>query len=378
MQFQNVIDALRSAALASLLLVAGPAWGTQHDDPISMPRSNGCWEVPLQQQPGWTISGSWANDGSTLLVVDAYKNEVLSYSARGDFKGVIPLALQASFGNYTPSTLKGQGSNLFLELAQARFVRLDSNLKPVQTYNLFQGAQRSGESIKGIFQWELAGNDAVIFGDIYRPGLEGEKQWRSGFFRIPLDNPSSFQSLYETAPTDPSRIFYRLGTPLIASIGDVSYILVMEERPRIYRNRSGESRLEPLEAFPVGFEERPILPSWKKFDDYAWLMRVVERSAMPVALFGWEGYLYIVGRQPVQGTTRWTLTKIDPQADRVVWTRDVSLSPSTHHVTVVPGPRQWAWIQKGVVRGLFNQDAGRVLFIPAEKLRRTVGEHLCQ
>jgi hypothetical protein len=381
MRIQNVRQVLKLPGVV-LMIVAGadPAWAApQRDSPAPANRNRGCWEESLDYQPGWTISSSWSDDGSTLLVVDTYRNEVLKYSNRGKFQGTVPRLEQAANGNYTPSTLKSQGSGQYLELSQARMVRLDSNLNPVQRYDLLKGAQRAGESIKGIFQWDLAGNEAVVFGDVHRPGpQEVDQQWRSGFFRMPIDKPAAFRSLYETSPKDPARIFYRLGNPLFASIGKTSYILLMEERPRIYRNRQGQTRLEPLEAFPAGLEERPTLPSWRSLDDFSWLMRVVERSTMPVSLFGWEGHLYVVGRHAEdRGGTRWSLTKIDPQADKVLWTTQVDLPPTAHHVTVAPGPRQWAWIQKGVARGLFNQDIDRVLFMPSEKLRGLPGANAC-
>jgi hypothetical protein len=371
---------LKIAGLA--LLMAGavlPAWAEAPRDPSGANR--GCREVPLQHPPGWTISGSWSDDGSTLLVVDAFHNQVLRYSARGAYQGPVSQLKEGAIQGFTPSIMKGQGSSRYLELAQARMVRLDQNFSQVKAYNLKAESQREGESIEGIFLWDLAANEAVVFGDIHRPSQQDlDQQWRSGFFRIPLEAPKDFRSLNEISPKDPMRLFYRLGNPLIASLGETSYILMMEEHPRIYRNQKGAAQLEPLNAFPESLDERPTLPSWKSLDDYAWLMRVVERSTMPVALFGWEGSLFVVGRHAEDGgtRTRWSLTKIDPQADRVVWTMDVPLPSTTHHVTVVPGPQQWAWIEKGVVRGLFNQDIDRVMFLPAEKLRGNLVKNVCR
>lgn len=370
------------AALLSALFIALPVWAaSSRDSPPPAARQVGriCHEAPFEQQPGWTISGSWSPAGE-LLVVDAFYNRVMRFSPQGDFLGNATGLQKAAKGNFTPSVLKeGQGSSLFLEMAQARMIRLDRNLTPGKTYDLKSESKRGGESLEGIFQWDLAGNEAVVFADIERKGSSAPEQWRSGFFRMPLDKPSAFRSLYEISPQDPTRLFYRLGNPLIASLGETSYILLMEERPRIYRSRKGGVPLEPLEAFPAGLEERPTLPSWKNLEDYTRLMRAVERSTMPVALFGWEGHLYIVGRHAEEGDeVRWTLTKIDPRADKVVWTTGVPLPPTARHVTVVPGPQQWAWIEKGVVRGLFNQDVDRILFLPAPKLRGVPGAAVCE
>jgi hypothetical protein len=84
---------------------------------------------------------------------------------------------------------------------------------------------------------------------------------------------------------------------------------------------------------------------------------------------GEQRYLHIVGRHFQEGRTRWSLTKIDPRLDTILWTASITLSSSTRHVMVVPGPKHWAWIEKGAPRGLFDQNVERIPFLSSEWLR---------
>ncbi|RPH56609.1 hypothetical protein EHM82_03000, partial [bacterium] len=190
--------------------------------------------------------------------------------------------------------MKGDGSDLVLELANGRLIRLGSNHSPVSRRDLLAEGKRKGESLERIFWWDLAGGDVLLFGDVHRPEALPDQQWKSGFFRVPLNSPKAFQSLYEIETGDPARIFYR-AVPLLTALGDTSYMLLMEEKPRIVRSRKGSAGLETLRAFPAELAQRPVLPPWKQLDDYAPLMLAVERSTMPVALLGWEGSLFVLG-----------------------------------------------------------------------------------
>lgn len=338
-----------------------------------------CVEVPLTARPGWTISGTWADGGTVLLVVDAFNNKILRYTSKGDPLPALPEPLDSAFDNFTPSVIKSDGSDLLIELSNARLIRLGRNLTPIFRRDIIGEGQRVDARLEKVYQWDLFGGDLLLFGDVRRPQATPEEQWKSGFFRVPLNDPQNFQSLHEISPYDPARLFYRLGTPLIASQAGTGYMLLMEERPRIVRYKKGAAGFESLRSFPPELAVRPTLPAWSRFDDYAPLMQAVERSTMPVALLGWEGSLFVLGRRPAaNGTgTEWLLSKIDPKTDTLVWTTTVPL-PSAHHVTVVPGPKQWAFIQKGVAKGLFNQEVKSLYLVPASRLRGKPGPDLCR
>jgi hypothetical protein len=379
MRLFRVVKALfvpAAAVLLSLALAESVQVGAAQ---TSAGRAGKCSEVALDRRPGWTISGAW--QGDTLVVVDAFSNELLGYSDTGESLGPVAPALSQALEGFTPSVLKNdpESGGLMLELASARLVRLNRSLAPVGLHDVTRESRSSSESLEGVFQWDLAAGDLVLFGDVRRSSSAGD-EWKSGFFRVSLNRPRDLQSLYEIEPTDLGRVHYRLGSPLIASLGDRSYILLMEEKPRIAVSRKGSSRLEPLQAFPPGFETRPTLPPWRELQEYASLMGAVERSAMPTGLFAWEDHLYVMGRRPDPGragSTLWTVTKIDPRADTIVWTTTIPL-PKAHHVTVVPGPRQWAFLEKSSARGLFNQDTTDLFLVPSSAFRGVPGNDICR
>jgi hypothetical protein len=100
---------------------------------------------------------------------------------------------------------------------------------------------------------------------------------------------------------------------------------------------------------------------------------------MPTGLYGWEGFLYLLSRAPLQQGhgTRWTLTKIDPLSDRIIWS--TGLPTQAHHLTVVPGTKRWAFIEKGPVVALGQQEIKRALFVPADRIRaQSPGANLCE
>jgi hypothetical protein len=86
-----------------------------------------------------------------------------------------------------------------------------------------------------------------------------------------------------------------------------------------------------------------------------------------------------MGRRPApdrSGSTLWTATKIDPRADTVVWTTTIPLAKA-RHVTVVPGPRQWAFLEKSSARGLFDQDTTGLFLVPSSAFQGVPGSDIC-
>jgi hypothetical protein len=136
--------------------------------------------------------------------------------------------------------------------------------------------------------------------------------------------------------------------------------------------------VEKMSSFPEGLDQAPVLPSFTTRDDFAPVMRAVERSKMPTGLYGWGQFLYILTREPLKdGTTRWRLTRIDPRSDRIEG--EVVVPSRANHLTVVPGPRAWAFIEKGPVKGFGRQDIPKILFVPSSRLEgATLPQTLCK
>ena len=372
---QLLIIPRRSSSLALLAVFTFLFWGGGFGAQLfAAGKVSGCERIALPQgRLGWTISGSW-KDRDTLLIVDALNNEVLRFSKAGRPQGAISAVTGGDAGRFLPSVVKTRGDRLFLELANGRMVTLNQDGTTIGKKSILTDAVRGGQKVESMFLWDVteSGSDLVTFSDIQGPPGE----WASGFLRIPLKDPAGFQVLHRLPITDASRTFYRLGYSYITSLGETAFVLLMEEgRLGIYKNEKGSPDLVPLKAFPVGFSSPPSLPRFMRRENFAPVMNATERSSMPTGLYGWENSLYVLSRVPDGASSRWSLSKIDPWADQLLWTR--ILPSRANHLTVVPGPEKWAFVEKGPVLGLGQQDTERLLFIPASRIRGGIQSDFC-
>lgn len=332
-----------------------------------------CSRVELSQAPVWTTSGAWS-DGR-LILVDSGARAVRQYLPSGRMVNDLSAKLSEDFGRYRPSRIEPlSGGRFLLEMANDRMVtfnkafQVEAKTDVVRTAPAAKAA--SGARIRSLFGWAVAtsrsgGEDEILgYGDLSR----GE-QWQSGFFRFPVSHPESFDILEASAappPQVPSRIFYRLGMHYLTAIGDTGYVLQMDDRLGLFRHLKGSKDLEFVRDMGVG----PILPNFVTREDLPSVMRAVEQSSMPVGIWGWERYLFVLSRQPLATGTRWTLTRLDPQQQPVRQvTGSVVLPTQAHHLTVVPGPDSWAFVEKGPVRAFGAQDIDSVVLVPSRALR---------
>jgi hypothetical protein len=103
-------------------------------------------------------------------------------------------------------------------------------------------------------------------------------------------------------------------------------------------------------------------------------MEQIEGSSLPVGLYAWNDRLYVLSRQPGQGGTEWSLSEIDPGSETMVTAR---LATSAPHLTVVPGPRQWAVLEKAAPIRLGNQPMLSLLLVPAEEISNLRDRRIC-
>ena len=336
--------------------------------------ANSCYESELgPRRPGWTNSGTWTPDGSELLLIDSLYRAVVRYSPTGRALGTLPAPMSVALKNkFYPSAGKGVGADLILEVGDSLLV-LDERYNPKSITNVVGTWGKGKLNMAGLFQWAPLGSGEVIgIGDIQGPS---EEQYTGAFLRFPLSNPAAPKVLRSFSIKDPERIFYRTGYPYAATLGRLGYFLSMENVMSIYA--SDESgNLRRLNAFPAELKLAPTVPAFKNRDDFAPLMAAIEKSTMPAGLYAWEGALYVLSRTPFgsQGT-RWSLVKIDPMRDEVTGT---SVIPSNaDHLTVIPGPREWAFIEKGPVKAWGLQAIPKVLFVPSALLRGVLKKNLC-
>jgi hypothetical protein len=370
---------------------------------LAAQREPSCKHIELTRFPSWSTSATWT-ESNELVVVDQIRNQVLRYSANGESLGTIPDVVESSLEHFFPSTVKTHGSNLMFELSGHRLQTLDREYSPVAattlekpSRGLLPETQGASSRIASLMDWQPVGNgDIVSFSDVALPAREAgvHPAWRVAFLRFPIAEPWRFTILGDAMPFDASsnpppcpsqcspgdalRLYYRLGHEYIAALGDSAFILRMDQL-KIYRQTG--NTIEPL---PVNFaavtqpevSEPPALPRFWAPEDYAAVMAKVERSTMPTGLYGWNHFLFVTTRIFDHRSTRWTVTKIDPDTNRILGT--YVIPTAAHHLTIAPGPRRWAFIEKGPVKSWNDrQDIRSILFVSAAKFAKDLKGDIC-
>jgi len=336
-----------------------------------------CRRVDLSIRPYWASSGAWTAEGD-LLIADATSKSILRYSEDGRALGTIPEKIGADLADFFPQMIRStpQG-NLFVELFHGRLAVFDKHYVLQSKSDINAKSKALGLSVQGMYLWEPIGHDLVTFSDIQGPN---DKDWHSGFVRFPADRPQDFSVLYTMQFKDPTHVFYQLGHPYITSLGNTAYALLMESKMVILKGMNGGLVPMAASAFPADqLTLAPQLPELEATDDLPQVMRAVEASTMPTGLYGWENSLYLLWRRPEGNATKWFLTKIDAAREKVIGTVSIK-STSANHLTVVPGPRFWAFIEKGPAKGWGLQDVKSIFYVPSDDLRRTFkdGTDLCR
>jgi hypothetical protein len=325
-----------------------------------------CSEVALTLKPGWVHSGGFTPGGS-LLVVDSLYATIFRYSESGESLGSVGEPLKRTLQDLLPVSGKSRGDGFVVEVSDG-LMPLDKRLRPAVTKRVLSSGGKEW-NVGGLWQWEPVGkNDVVAFVDLVR-GTDRRNldNWRTGFVRFPLDNPGQVKvlALFDLNDT-PNKGYFRSGYSYITSIGETAYMLSLNKGVTLYKNDN--DKLEDISYLLPQSLHRPTLPDWRELSEYVDMMKQIEREPSPVGLFGGRDALYLLYRSPLgQGKgAKWELYNIDPSRKRP--TRRVDLPIRANHVTVIPGPKNWAFIEKGPVLDYGSQDNSRVLFIPTELL----------
>ncbi len=334
-----------------------------------------CTRAELRPVSGWLSSGAFRTP-SELLVVDARSRKLLSY--RDDGTGFEPMPFSKALEEQSPVRISAQGTRLLVEMKGTRLAVFDHQYLLVGPPNYLRAKRfRQGARIDKLSLWGVAGTEIVAYADVIEPGPV-PNLWRSGFIRFSAIGPTDLQFL-AIPQAEPAEIFYRIGYPFITSLDDTAFILLVNSEARVLRNSKGSAELEAMNALDDLYPPsrwNTLLPVFERAEDFPALMRAVERSSMPAGIYGWRDYLYVLSRAPNGNGTRWTLSKIDPRADRLVST--VTLPAQANHLTVVPGPEKWAFIEKGPVRGYLDQEARSILWVPSAQIESVKRGNVCQ
>jgi len=271
---------------------------------------------------------------------------------------------------------------MILEMETGRFVGLQDDLAVTRVTDIFADGRKGPWSIRSAYLWIPAADDLVAVGNLHNDSLPeaDPHSYRRNFLRIPLSNPADYSVLVQGDGTEPEignaeMMFYRLGHSYLASLGGVAYILRMEHDGKIWMTSPGSVELRALKSYKFD-GGLPILPEFATFSDVAAVFAAIEKSRMPVGIFGWDSRLFVVERTPVEGRTRWKILEIDPVNDKIVGSAVIPVSAS--HLTIVPGKKHWAFIEKGHVISFGNQEIEGALLVPAENFATLDGGDICR
>lgn len=367
--------ATRCLVALAAALVLGPAAGAEAAGAAGA-ETPACRVSPGPESRVWSVSAAQTAAGD-LLLVDSAHERILRWSRADGAWAPLDGALARTLEGSWPALLRPAGDEMLLELATPhRIVRLDAglDLRPGSARPMIGSRRADGDRIESIWTWEPAasGREIVACSDVSAGAGDGDgaTSWSTELLRVPVADPAAFVSLYQAPVGTPLRLACRLGLPLIATLDSTAFFLAPAagaEPVRIYRHAPGDPQARALDAFPQAFARWPDLPVDFRRDEYAALWRRIERSSLPAGLFGWEGALYLLAREPAAEGTAWSLIKIDPRADRVLG--GMRLNSSASDLLIAPGRDSWAVVEKGPALSLGAQDVLRVIHLPADQLR---------
>ena len=317
--------------------------------------------VPLSNPPNWTNSGAW--DGETLLFVDVLRRQVRKYDATGESRGDLKVGPKPEAFN-APTLIQGAGPgsrSAWIEYEDGYLVRANSHGKVLESVNLYNARGPQGKLLAVYWWTPLGPADLLVFGDLQ----QGEKA-TGAVVRVPIKEPSKFEVL-RTVPTGtPAHRFFLVGQYL-ASVEGKPYFMIMEKVPFVEKPDGSGFRFVRLTQTGRVALTRPDVPARVPREEVKSFFQRLESSAIPVGLYGWKGFLYVLMRTPAEREeTMWTLLKIEPATNEVLWNR--LIESTANHLFAIPGEEHWAFVEKGPVRAPGDQEVRSFLRVKARDI----------
>ncbi len=370
--FMNTACSGRKCGLLLVLALACSAL-TAGAEPIA----DGCLQIPLQPQPKWTFSGGWVDDGYGLVLADSGEKALRRYDLRsylldeGAVRGVrLSLKVPDVPEGAWPSFLKPASYGFLVEYHEGFMVKLDHELNVISAHSVVNMANGQGHYLASVVQWQPLGDNGLIgFGDV----AQGSGNWVSAFVEVDFAVPRNFRVIESMSIYDDSRNFYSLGLPFIAvtepaeSDGEVIYVK-MDRSPVIRAEDLNRSTMRDLDWAGSPFVNRRTLPERLDLSRVAALYEKIARSSIPVALLSWRSQTIVIDRRvAAPGTdsgTEWYLSTVGSTPGS-----EIRLPVfGAEHLSVIPGQRYWAFIEKGAVCGLAKQSISTLILVPSERI----------
>jgi hypothetical protein len=319
-----------------------------------------------------TLSAAPAPDGN-LLIVDFVVREVVEYDFSNDSWQALPGIPGDALRSQRPEVIRAFDGGLLVRQSSGGFVEMDHNLavKRGPVHQLAGATGADGRVLGSVSLFEPAdGRHLTTCSDVYlgRGDKADSRNWTTAMVRVPLDDPAAFEVLHAVDYNGDTALGCRLTLPMVAALGERSYLLALEAEGTAIYEASPGAEPRRLRAFPARFASPAALPLDPTREQIPAVWGEMERSTMPVGIYGWEDALYVLSRSPGASGTDWWLTRIDPAQDAETGT--VQLGTRANHLLVVPGDRYWALIEKGPVESSFwDQDVTGIVAVSAEQIR---------
>lgn len=381
LDFDRAFLRLWALAFVGLLAVGWTACSVARSDDgvaATVAPVDQCTRVDLEPRPTWVFSGLWRERGAHLVLPDPGAQRLWLYDRAGRSTGTVqrtgsgaldfnrpvglwalaPGELQAGSAESAAEAVEEQ---LLLLSGGAQFVWLDGKLEPQRAVNIDEVPPAPAGTVHAVFAWATPGDRIFGAGDALLP----DGSWQRGLFVMPVVDPAAYRVVRDIPVEDRQEFdFFLMGDQLITVLGDKGYFLVPAETPHLLEV-DGEGASRRLASFPAGFERRPAFPLHGGFESAEIRYRAYEGAPLAVGLYTGSRAprLFVLTRRPAgDAGTEWTMTRIDPAADRI----EGSLVLPTHanHLTLVPGPERWAILEKGRVRHYGEQDIATLLLVP--------------
>lgn len=356
-----------------LLLLVSPATGQQ----VGMGGVSDCSEVPIDAAAGemWVFSGSFSSP-TQLDLVDVLNDRLLQIDAStarylDGTSSVIEKVITRAFGDFQPSAIATDRKNqrTWIQLVGGRFLELRednalaSTAKPTQLW----GTQlEENARLVAVLRWAIMGDRLVGYGNFRMSDAE----LKTGFYVTNLKNTSDAEVVVSYPESHQALTWYRMGYPYVATVGNRGYVLNVDgdlSIGQIRREKSSDRfSLEWFAGLPEAVPSSVTLPTFTTPQDYIDLMEEVESMTIPAGLYGWNGRLYLLWRTKKADSQEWWLSEID--AESGVYLGQVKLPSTAEHVVVVPGPRYWALVDKGRIKGFGMQAVEGVTLIPSSMI----------
>jgi hypothetical protein len=320
-----------------------------------------CRRISLDPHPTWLSSGVWTKDSSALLLVESSRDPIAQYLAfNGKLQKEIPCEQPNSIQSVEGGYIVEQGSDQNISLSW-----LPASLaSPARTIPLASMLKRGTTDVKmqSLWQWVPFGSSSILGLSDY---LQPQTVWSTAFVRFEKISGTQFELVTDPWPDSERKKPYTLGYPFSAVLHGKAYFVLMDKVPKLCEFEHWNPNCFTLPAF-----QQPDLGRGKPIER----LKEFEANSSIAGLYADRKGLYVLDRRPefrpstprsddLPIPTVWTLSRLDLKSHLVVYSKVIP-TPAPH-LTVIPGPIDWAFIEKGRAKALWDQEIATMLLVPA-------------